>query len=75
MYPCSRVHSNRRRRVRQSNSGQIVVEYILLLIVAVVLALVITNIMVSRGDNEGFVITKWKEIISTIGSDKTDGTD
>jgi len=50
-----------------------VVEYVLLLIVAVSLAILITNAMVGRSDgNEGFVITKWKQIISAIAQDRAD---
>lgn len=53
--------------------GQIVVEYILLLIVAVTIALLITNTMVSRSpNNTGFLILKWRQIIDLIGQDTAD---
>jgi uncharacterized protein (UPF0333 family) len=56
-------------------SGQIVLEYILLLIVGVAIAALITSRMVSRNqDNPGFMITKWMKIIQTIGADNADDT-
>lgn len=60
------------RWIRQSDSGQIVVEYILLLVTAVAVAVFITNLMVGRGDDEGFLITKWKAIVSVIAADQAD---
>ncbi len=57
-------------------SGQIVVEYILLLLVAVALAALITKTMVGTNkDNPGFVLTAWKSIIVLIGADKADDID
>ncbi|MCB9025517.1 MAG: hypothetical protein H6625_04300 [Bdellovibrionaceae bacterium] len=51
-------------------SGQIVVEYILLLIIAVGLALILTRALVSRSpDSPGLLISKWYKIINFIGSD------
>lgn len=53
--------------------GQIVVEYLLLLTVAVVVATLITKTMISRDpDNPGFVLSAWQGIIQTIGADKPD---
>ena len=57
------------------NKGQIVVEYILLLVIGVALALIITRLMVNRSNNpaeQGFLIKKWYQIVETIGSDKAD---
>src|SRR4051794_19201598 len=54
-------------------AGQIVIEYVLMLLVAVALALLIINSVVSRqAGNEGFLIKAWGGIIKTIGNDKTD---
>lgn len=54
-------------------AGQIVVEYVLMLLVAVAIALLIINLVVSRNPgNEGFLIKSWGGIIKTIGDDKTD---
>ena len=51
-------------------SGQIVIEYILLLLIAIGVAMIITNTMVSRNpDNPGFLITKWRALIDFIGND------
>ena len=53
--------------------GQVVVEYILLLMVGVIIATLITNFMVSRNSEEpGFLIKKWREIIRFIGEDYPD---
>lgn len=53
--------------------GQVVVEYVLLLVVSVAVATLIVSLMVSRqSDNPGFLIEKWKEIIDFIGSDYPD---
>ncbi|MCB0343312.1 MAG: hypothetical protein H6626_08020 [Pseudobdellovibrionaceae bacterium] len=61
---------------RQSQSrGQIVVEYVLLLMVGVSLALIITRLVVSRNpdpDDQGFLIKTWSAIIQTIGDDTAD---
>ena len=56
-------------------SGQIVVEYVLLLIVAIALAALITKGFVSRDPGSpGFLITSWNSLITQIGADHADGT-
>lgn len=58
---------------RRGQSGQIVVEYILLLVVGVGIATIITSQMVSRNPNSpGFLIVKWLDIIKTVGADTSD---
>jgi hypothetical protein len=53
--------------------GQIVVEYVLLLVIGVSIAMLITSKMVSRNaDNPGFLVKKWFDIIKTIGEDTAD---
>jgi ABC-type lipoprotein release transport system permease subunit len=52
-----------------------VVEYILLLVVALGVAVLITNLMVSRGVPEGFVISSWKSLLNAVAADKADGVD
>ena len=60
-------------RALKSQSGQMVVEYILLLIIAVTIAMVITTTMVSRNEeNPGFMVSKWRDIIDTIAADPAD---
>lgn len=57
----------------QNNRGQILVEYVLLMVVAISVALLITSVMVSRStDRPGFLIAKWYAIISEIGNDPAD---
>lgn len=63
--------SSRRHIPKLGESGQIVVEYTLLLVVGVALAALITTMMVSRSeDNPGFLVKKWYDIIATIGADE-----
>ncbi len=53
--------------------GQIVVEYVLLLIIAVALAYLLISKMVSRNpDNPGFFVTKWQSMLTVIGADQAD---
>jgi hypothetical protein len=48
-------------------SGQVVVEYVLLLIVAVAMATIIISALVKRDpDNPGFLIQKWYQIQQAI---------
>ena len=57
----------------QRANGQIIVEYVLLLVVAVSIALLITSTLVSRNpDNPGFLISRWDKIIRFIGLDQAD---
>jgi Flp pilus assembly pilin Flp len=64
---------SRKNRSGNRESGQIVVEYVLLLVVAVSLATLITRTMISQSQGQtGFVITFWQQIIDQIGSDKAD---
>jgi len=54
----------------KSLSGQVVVEYVLLLIVAVMMATLIVSTMVKRDpDNAGFLVQKWHDLQAVIGSD------
>jgi uncharacterized protein (UPF0333 family) len=53
--------------------GQIVVEYVLLLLVAVSISAVLVSQLVSRNaDNPGFLVVKWHEILKVIGDDVPD---
>lgn len=57
----------------KSQSGQIVVEYVLLLAIAVSLGMVIVTQLINRDPSEpgnsGAVIKKWSDIQQTIGDD------
>ncbi len=58
---------------RLDERGQVVVEYILLLVISVTLALLITRVMVGRDPgNPGFVISAWNAMVLEIGDDKAD---
>lgn len=68
-----RSFKNRIDKNRLGQSGQIVVEYVLLLAVAVMIAALITKTMISPSkDNPGFVLTAWRDVVEAIGSDKAD---
>jgi uncharacterized protein (UPF0333 family) len=61
------------KSTRRNQRGQIVVEYVLLLVVGVGIATLITSQMVSRDSNSpGFLISEWVGIINTIGADTAD---
>lgn len=48
-------------------------EYVLLLVIGVGVAVLITSQMVSRNpDSPGFLIKKWVDILNVIGSDTPD---
>ncbi len=57
----------------RSQSGQIVVEYVLLLAISVSIAIVVISQLINRDSNDpgnsGAVIQKWTEIQKTIGED------
>ena len=62
----SQISQNKKLNAR----GQVVVEYVLLLIVAVGIAALITSLIASRNPDEpGIIVAKWHEILKTIGSD------
>ncbi len=60
----------------RSNKGQILVEYILLMVIAVSCATLLTKKLVGRGDDSsrGIVIKQWDRIINAIGNDLPDCT-
>lgn len=54
----------------KGESGQIAVEYVLLLVVGVAIYMLIAQTMVSRNPNHrGFVIKEWRSIVKLIGGD------
>ncbi|HAG92087.1 MAG TPA: hypothetical protein DCL41_09455 [Bdellovibrionales bacterium] len=57
----------------KSQKGQVVIEYVLLLMIGVGIAALFTSLMVSRSpETPGFLIVKWTQIIQTIGQDYPD---
>jgi hypothetical protein len=68
-------HLNRSSRYgsRPGERGQVVVEYVLLLVASVTLALLVTRLMVGRDPgNPGFVMSAWDAMVKEIGSDNAD---
>jgi len=58
--------------VRQ-NSGQLLVEYVLLIFVVVVIASLLTKSLVGRGEgSSGLIINKWSQMIEMVGADLGD---
>ena len=58
------------RSARTSESGQIVVEYVLLLAISVSIAVIVVSQLVKRDpDNPGALISKWVQIQQAIGKD------
>lgn len=58
---------------RLGERGQVVVEYVLLLISSVIVAMLITRLMVGRDPgNPGFVISAWQAIVDEVGRDFAD---
>ncbi len=65
-------HLGKTHRFGQS-AGQIVVEYVLLLSIAVTIGMVIVSLLVKRDptapENSGALIQRWRGIQETIGKD------
>lgn len=56
-----------------NQKGQIVVEYVLLLLVAVSVSAILVSNLVSRNpDDPGILVAKWHAILNTIGEDLPD---
>jgi len=57
----------------KNNRGQIVVEYVLLLVIAVSLGVLLTKQLVSRDqDDPGILVARWHNILKTVGDDLPD---
>lgn len=62
----------------RNNKGQILIEYILLLLITVSAAVILTKGLVGRRDsveNSGVLIKSWHKIITAIGNDLPDCSD
>lgn len=54
----------------KNQGGQVVVEYVLLLIAVVAIAALVTRLMVSRDpESPGFLISKWVKVVEVIAKD------
>lgn len=70
-----RINSIFSKKNLNNQSGQILVEYILLLLIAVSSAMILTKGLVGRRSDDGsggILITSWHKIITTIGNDLPD---
>lgn len=57
----------------RNQRGQVIIEYVLLMVIAVSLAVILTRDLVSRNpDNPGILTQKWYSILDTIGKDWAD---
>lgn len=53
--------------------GQVIIEYILLMVIVVGIAAVIVKGVIHRGKDEpGFLIQAWSDMVKTIGEDCVD---
>lgn len=62
---------------KKSQSGQILIEYILLLLMTVSIAMILTKGLVGRRDSaesSGVLIKSWHKVITAIGNDLPDCT-
>jgi len=57
----------------RQNRGQLIVEYILLIVIVTVAAAMISKMMVGRGDgSQGVIIIKWTQLLNMVGEDQGD---
>ena len=53
-----------------SEKGQVIVEYVLITVIALTLALIITTRTIKRDpEDPGFIIFQWERILNSIGQD------
>lgn len=65
--------SELRNKSQLNNKGQLIVEYVLLLSVAAVIAAIIVGKLGSRNEDEpGAIIKGWTAVIKSIAEDKPD---
>ena len=61
------------KKMLSNQSGQIILEYVLLLVIGVAVAATLTTLLVSRNpDSMGMIVMKWTQITQAIGSDTAD---
>ena len=60
---------------KNEESGQVVIEYILLLVIAVSVSAIISTSVVGRNqDSPGFLTKAWSGLIQFVATDQTDDT-
>ena len=52
--------------------GQILVEYLLLMVIAVACSTILTKQLIDRGSNPGIIIKNWNSILKTLANDVPD---
>jgi uncharacterized protein (UPF0333 family) len=59
---------------KNKNKGQVLVEYMLLLLISVSFATLLVSKLVSRkeGDSQGLIIKAWSKMLTTLGNDLPD---
>ena len=65
LIPFSKSNLNNRR-------GQVIVEYVLLLVVAVTIAALMTRSLIGSDNERGIIVTAWSKVVSAIGADPAD---
>ena len=61
------------KTVLGQNKGQLVVEYVLLLAIAVMIAATLQSALVGRSEgNTGIIINKWGQLLELVGNDLGD---
>ncbi len=60
----------KRKKTMHNQSGQAVIEYVLLLVIVTSLGAIIIRDLVSRNtDQPGILVSKWNDILKTIAKD------
>ncbi len=58
---------------RKKNNGQVLVEYLLLMVIAIGISTMLTKKLISRSDSEtGIIVDAWDRILTQIGRDVPD---
>jgi uncharacterized protein (UPF0333 family) len=55
----------------RQNRGQLIVEYLLLIVIVATAAALLSRTLVGRGqgDNAGIIIVKWTQLLDMVGQD------
>ncbi|QDK38507.1 hypothetical protein [Bdellovibrio sp. NC01] len=57
----------------KNNRGQVIIEWVLLMVISLGLAAILTKNLVSRDRDDGGVLTtKWNAVLRTVGADIPD---
>ncbi len=60
--------------MRFNSRGQVIVEYLLIMVLMVAIAATVTKNLVGRGDdgNQGVIVKAWSRMVKAIGNDLPD---